>query len=205
MGHKTSRGSGGNFEKPPIGTKCPAVLAAYYPAGTHETNWQGTKKLQEKIILVWELDLNDSKGKPFRMFNVQTDSLFASARLKPIVEALLRRTLSDEEIEDGYDMDGVLGKCGMLYIDGDEKKGQAWVDKVDELQDANVRVAVRHEYDVLPLYVEKVLSSAEEGTAPGTFGAIIDGEVFFGTLPTKTERKNEDDGDDPAKSGETPF
>ena len=75
---------GGNVEKPPFGTKVPAVLAAYYPAGTHEVEEYITrkKKMQDKIVLVWELDLPDSKGRPFRVFEVQTESFYASSSLK---------------------------------------------------------------------------------------------------------------------------
>lgn len=197
MGHKPgqNRPKGGSVERPPFGTKAPCVLAAYYPAGTHEVEEFKTKKkkMQDKIILAWELDLPNSKGEQFRIFEVQTDSFYLLARLRLRIEALLGKKMTDDEADD-FDMDNALGLCGMMTMTADEGKGGPYIEKVDELQDKSVKVAVRSEYDALPRYVKKVLSGAEEGTSPGTFGAIIDGEVFFGNLPaTEEEAPNEDD------------
>ena len=107
MGHKPGKNKGGgNIEKPPFGSKSPCVLAAYYPAGTHEVEEFVTKKkkMQDKIVLVWELDLPNSKGEQFRIFEVQTDSFYLSARLRLRVEALLGRKMTDEEADE-FDMD----------------------------------------------------------------------------------------------------
>lgn len=204
MGHKTKTGGGGggNFEKPAVGLKSPAVLAAYYPVGTHETTWSGKKKMQDKIVLCWELDAKDSKGEQFQMWEMQTDSMFGDSRLKGRVESILGRAITAEEQDEGFDMDGALGKCGMLYVGGDTTKGSVWVEKVDELQ-VDTKVVVRHKYDRLPRFVKWALGKAEVYTAPGMFGAIIDGEVFYGMLPPEDEEGSNEENSQ--ESGEAPF
>lgn len=103
------------------GEKCPpgfyrAVLVGIFDIGK-QPPFKSTDSPQHKVILAWEVDARDSKGRNFVVFD--TLALYLSTKPSKLSErfgALLGRPLTDKECEDGLDDAELLGKTVMVFI-----------------------------------------------------------------------------------------
>ena len=103
--------SGGGGEKCPAGFHV-AVLAAAYDIGRQKKSYAGDEKIMHQVILVWEVDKRDSKGRRFTLTDYVTASTNEKSGLTKRLAALLGRAPTEAD----YDTDVVIGKCAYLMI-----------------------------------------------------------------------------------------
>ena len=133
--------SGSDFKLPPAGS----FLASLYriiDIGTQTTEWMGKKKMQRKIIAMFELHgedndgqpLQTAEGKPLIVSKRYTLSLDEKATLRKDLEAWRGKAFTQEEL-DGFNLEVLLGKCCMVSIthstyDGKEYANIAGISQV---------------------------------------------------------------------------
>lgn len=112
----TASNSGGNFEMAPQGVHV-ARCFKMIDLGTQETEFQGQKKSQHKVMLGWELLGEDrmEDGKPFSVAKRYTVSLHEKAQLRKDLEAWRCKQFTPEE-EALFDLTKVIGAYCMLNI-----------------------------------------------------------------------------------------
>lgn len=108
-----------------IGERCPtgvhpAVLVGVYDVGTHE-GYQG--KIQPKVCLWWEAGVRDSKGRPFTLPDVVTNSSHEKSTMAQRFSCLVGRALTEPEQKDGLDTDMMIGKSCLVLVSPPKKAG----------------------------------------------------------------------------------
>jgi len=100
--------------------------------GTHTTTWQGQEKSQQKVRLTFELpnELAEFNGetKPMVMGAEYTVSLADLSKLKPIIEGLVGRKLTDAEKANfsKEEFEKLLGKSCMISVVHNESDGNTY-------------------------------------------------------------------------------
>ena len=138
---KQSPNTGGDFKLPPAGSFM-ARLYRIIDIGTQTTEWMGKKKMQRKIIAMFELHgedndgqpLQTAEGKPLIVSKRYTLSLDEKATLRKDLEAWRGKAFTQEEL-DGFNLEVLLGKCCMVSIthstyDGKEYANIAGISQV---------------------------------------------------------------------------
>jgi len=110
--------------------------------GTQTTEWMGKKKMQRKIIAMFELHgedndgqpLQTAEGKPLIVSKRYTLSLDEKATLRKDLEAWRGKAFTQEEL-DGFNLEVLLGKCCMVSVthstyDGKEYANIAGISQV---------------------------------------------------------------------------
>ena len=133
--------SGSDFKLPPAGSFM-ARLYRIIDIGTQTTEWMGKKKMQRKIIAMFELHGEDNDGQPLQTAEGQplivskryTLSLDEKATLRKDLEAWRGKEFTQEEL-DGFNLEVLLGKCCMVSIthstyDGKEYANIAGISQV---------------------------------------------------------------------------
>lgn len=95
--------------------------------GTHESEWQGKKRMKNKVRLSWELpnethDFGKGVEEPFAVHKSYTLSLSDKAALRADLENWRGRPFTEAELE-SFDVAKVLGAACMVTI-MHEKKGE---------------------------------------------------------------------------------
>lgn len=107
------------------GEKCPpglyrAALVGLFDLG-NQPGFKPEDSPQHKVLMVWQMDKADSKGRPFTLF----DSVAAyisrpgdkkKSKFAERIEALIGAPLLDEDAENGVDDAVLLGKTCQLFI-----------------------------------------------------------------------------------------
>ena len=114
--------SGSDFKLPPAGSFV-ARLYRIIDIGTQTTEWMGKKKMQRKIITMFELHgedndgqpLQTAEGKPLIVSKRYTLSLDEKATLRKDLEAWRGKAFTQEEL-DGFNLEVLLGKCCMVNV-----------------------------------------------------------------------------------------
>jgi len=114
--------SGSDFKLPPAGSFV-ARLYRIIDIGTQTTEWMGKRKMQRKIIAMFELHgedndgnaLQTAEGKPLIVSKRYTLSLDEKATLRKDLEAWRGKTFTQEEL-DGFNLEVLLGKCCMVNV-----------------------------------------------------------------------------------------
>jgi hypothetical protein len=114
--------SGSDFKLPPAGSFL-AKLYRIIDIGTQTTEWMGKKKMQRKIITMFELHGEDNDGQPLQTADGKplivskryTLSLDEKATLRKDLEAWRGKAFTQEEL-DGFNLEVLLGKCCMVSI-----------------------------------------------------------------------------------------
>lgn len=117
---------GGNFEMTPEGVHI-ARCYRMVDLGTQESEFQGQKKTQRKIMIGWEL-LGDDRmadGNTFAISKRYTLSMHEKAQLRRDLEAWRGRAFTREE-EAQFDVSRVLGTYCMLNIMHEERNGKTY-------------------------------------------------------------------------------
>jgi hypothetical protein len=138
---KQSPNTGGDFKLPPAGSFL-ARLYRIIDIGTQTTEWMGKKKMQRKIIAMFELHgedndgqpLQTAEGKPLIVSKRYTLSLDEKATLRKDLEAWRGKAFTQEEL-DGFNLEVLLGKCCMVSVthstyDGKEYANIAGISQV---------------------------------------------------------------------------
>jgi hypothetical protein len=110
--------------------------------GTQTTEWMGKRKMQRKIIAMFELHgedndgqpLQTAEGKPLIVSKRYTLSLDEKATLRKDLEAWRGKAFTQEEL-DGFNLEVLLGKCCMVSVthstyDGKEYANIAGISQV---------------------------------------------------------------------------
>jgi hypothetical protein len=138
---KQSSNSMSDFKLPPAGSFM-ARLYRIIDIGTQTTEWMGKKKMQRKIIAMFELHgedndgqpLQTAEGKPLIVSKRYTLSLDEKATLRKDLEAWRGKAFTQQEL-DGFNLEVLLGKCCMVSIthstyDGKEYANIAGISQV---------------------------------------------------------------------------
>lgn len=109
--------SGGEFEMPPQGSYV-AVCYRVVDLGTQQTEFNGEKKRQHKIMISWELpDEKMQDGRPFSIHQRYTFSSHEKATLRQHLEAWRGKRFEDHEFgPGGFDLAKLLGIPCLLTI-----------------------------------------------------------------------------------------
>ena len=92
-----------------------AVCFGVWPLGLFETESNGKKKLQEKVMLGWEVNESTPSGKRFTVFKKYTFSLFKEANLRKDLVSWRAKDFTPEELK-GFDLEKLIGVNCMLSI-----------------------------------------------------------------------------------------
>ena len=119
---KQSSNTSSDFKLPPAGSFM-ARLYRIIDIGTQTTEWMGKKKMQRKIITMFELHGEDNDGnalttednKPLIVSKRYTLSLDEKATLLKDLQAWRGKEFTPEEL-DGFSLEAVLGKFCMVNI-----------------------------------------------------------------------------------------
>ncbi len=107
------------------GEKCPpgmhrAALVGMFDVG-NQPGFKAEDSPMHKVVLVWEMEARDTKGRPFQMIDSLASYLSAPTAKKKSkfaerVEALLARPLTEDECKNGVDDSLLMGKSCQLFI-----------------------------------------------------------------------------------------
>lgn len=138
---KQSSNSTSDFKLPPAGSFL-ARLYRIIDIGTQTTEWMGKKKMQRKIIAMFELHGEDNdgqplqtgEGKPLIVSKRYTLSLDEKATLRKDLEGWRGKAFTQEEL-DGFNLEVLLGKFCMVNVthstyDGKEYANIAGISQV---------------------------------------------------------------------------
>jgi len=138
---KQSSNGQSDFKLPPAGSFM-ARLYRIIDIGTQTTEWMGKKKMQRKIIAMFELHgedndgqpLQTAEGKPLIVSKRYTLSLDEKATLRKDLEAWRGKAFTQEEL-DGFNLEVLLGKFCMVNVthstyDGKEYANIAGISQV---------------------------------------------------------------------------
>jgi len=169
MGTKVSNTGNGDFTPAPAGLHR-AVCISYVDIGTHESEYNGQKKIQNKVMLTWELpdetiEIN-GEVKPRVVSKFYTKSLHEKANLRHDLASWRSREFTEEELK-GFDLDNILGKACQVNI-------------IHEKKQAGVRAKVSA---VLPL--SKGMIKPEPSIEPWRYDIEEDGYNFPSQLSDK--------------------
>ncbi len=116
-----------DFVPPPAGTHI-AVCYRFVDLGTQETEFQGVKKQQRKVMLGWELsDELMEDGKPFMITQRYTWSMSDKANLRADLESWRGVAFKESDFgPGGFDIRRVIGAPCMLTIVHAEKNGKTY-------------------------------------------------------------------------------
>ena len=113
----TSQGGGG--EKCPEG-KAVGCLVAVWDIGRQKTTFKGEEKVKPQLILVWEMEKRDSKGRRFVLYDFVTNSAGENSALTNRVAALVDKV---SPAESDYETDLLVGRFAYLTIAAPFKEG----------------------------------------------------------------------------------
>jgi hypothetical protein len=138
---KQSSNSTSEFKLPPAGSFL-ARLYRIIDIGTQTTEWMGKRKMQRKIIAMFELHgedndgqpLQTAEGKPLIVSKRYTLSLDEKATLRKDLEAWRGKAFTQAEL-DGFNLEVLLGKYCMVSVthstyDGKEYANIAGISQV---------------------------------------------------------------------------
>jgi len=116
--------STGGFDKFPLpeaGTTR-AVCCGIWDLGMQKTTFQGTEKIQHKVIIAWEIDekINSPEsefhGQPYMLSKKYTLSLSEKANLRKDLESWRGKPYTESEASAGFDLEKLYGINCLLGI-----------------------------------------------------------------------------------------
>jgi hypothetical protein len=160
------------------GEKCPpgmhrAQLVGMFDVG-NQPGFKAGDSPMHKVVLVWELEPRDTKGRAFQMIDSLASYLSAPTAKKKSkfaerIEALLARPLTEDECKMGVDDSLLMGKFCQLFIapPGPDSKWPKIVQAIGLLGRAPLTgAALLNEAD-LPKHVEAFLTKARAKAVGG--------------------------------------
>lgn len=121
--------NGVEFTPPPAGTHV-AVCYRVIDLGTQESEFQGTKKRQRKVMVSWELPNElmpegEHAGEPFTQHQRYTLSSNEKATMRKHLESWRGKVFTDAELE-AFDMKNMIGKPCFLNLVHETKQGKTY-------------------------------------------------------------------------------
>lgn len=126
-------GSNKDYAPPPTGVH-PALCFDVIDLGDQKTPFidekTGEKKIVHQIQIMWQLHPEDDDGnlvtredgKPFRVSKYYTLSLHEKANLRQDLDAWRGKPFTEEELEDGFDVEKLIGAQCQLTLTEKKKK-----------------------------------------------------------------------------------
>lgn len=106
-----------------------AICVALIDGGEQIVDYKDQRKLQEKIIITWEIpdDTYEYEGEthPKQISRIYTNSLGERATLRQHLEAWRGRSFTDKELA-GFDLRNVLGKACQMQIIHQERNNRVY-------------------------------------------------------------------------------
>ena len=132
MGLIAKDNGGGDFKRVPPGVhvgRCFKIV----DLGTQEVEWQGEKKLQDKVTIYWELHgeaedgtpLKADNGEPMVIFSTYTNSIGKKAKLRADLESWRGRPFTDEELK-GFDISKLINAYCLVNVVQTERDGKTY-------------------------------------------------------------------------------
>ena len=85
--------------------------------GEQEEEWQGQVKMKHKCRLIWEIDeVDEDTGHRFTVSRKYTVSLHENAALRKLLKSWFGKDLSEEQAENGVDLEKLIGCNCMLNV-----------------------------------------------------------------------------------------
>lgn len=193
------RDTGSDFESAPPGThlaRCIGLIGI----GTREKEWQGKSRLQNEIIVTWELPSEHMKdGRPFTVSQFYTRSLAEKANLRHALKNWRGRDFNAEELQ-AFELKNVLDKgcqvvCsakdnGKVYVTAVAglPKGVTLPDRANDLRYFDVEEWDDDAFDKLSERMQAMIKDSIEYAEIEKYGKVLDA----------TERKEAAEGYDVA-------
>ncbi len=135
---------GGDFQPAPEGIH-PSVCIDVMDLGMMETSFQGVKKLQPKIKIVFELEALTEKGVPFTVSRSVTASLNPKATLAIMLGKWRGRPIGENE---SVDLEKLKGACCTLVISHTKSPdGQKTYANIDAISKPTKKLVPSGTYD----------------------------------------------------------
>ena len=136
---KPPDGEGGGTYMPII-AKAPKrelVPEGVYPAKVAEVSEVEHEQYGLQVQFVFELqDFTNEDGEPMRVFATCTLKLSTKAKLRKFTEALLGQKISEDQAQEGIDIEGFVGLCCQVGIVHNVSKDGNTYSNVDQLYPA---------------------------------------------------------------------
>jgi hypothetical protein len=116
--------TGGDFVLCPAGSHL-AVCVDVVDLGMVETTWEGQKKSQHKVRLVWQIAERTADDKPFQAQRRYTLSLDDRAALRKDLESWRGRPFSEQELL-GFDLEALVGIGCMISVVHQSRDGKTY-------------------------------------------------------------------------------
>jgi len=195
-----SSGGGAEFEKPALGAHI-AVLADAVDIGLQKTPYtvesgprKGEPKTVRQAVLFFELNSRNQTGefagKRFIKTATVTASLYngsgagSASKLFNIVTALNSGiALTDEQIENEFDLSTMVGRCCMIYLQDSDDAKFRYISRVEALQNQNDSIHVEEQYgkdNFHPWLVDKIAARLD---TPSTLPTPMADDADGGSSP----------------------
>jgi hypothetical protein len=199
-----ARGSdGGGGEKCPPGMHR-AVLVGMFDVG-NQPGFKAGDSPMHKVVLVWELEPRDTKGRAFQMIDSVASYLSAPTAKKKSkfaerVEALLARPLTEDECKVGVDDSLLVGKSCQLIVapPGPDSEWPKILQAVGLLGKPSLTGAAILSDAALPKHVEAFLTKARAKAVGGW-------KPPTPPPPNKSAVAGTSAVSDPTQGGDAPF
>lgn len=142
------------FERCPEGSH-QAVVSNVYDIGMQKKmNMQGNEEIVHQIVILFELEERFKTGKfageRFVVSRIYKLSFHPKSNLRVDTQAILSRKFSDQEAEEGYDVEQLRGKNCLISIAHSVRNGKTYSDIVGIMAKPNGMTAIKAE--LLPEY-----------------------------------------------------
>jgi len=177
--------TGGNFENAPTGTHI-ARCIGLTGIGTHESEYQGQKRLRSQIVIMWELPHeNRQDGQPFIVSQWYTRSLSEKANLRQALVNWRGRDFTSEELQ-AFELRNVLGKGCQVVLSENEKgkvkvtgvagmpKGVELPEQRNDLKYFDVEEYDEGEFLALSDKMREIVAQSLEYQELETYGKVLD-------------------------------
>lgn len=116
--------NGDNFVLCPAGAHS-AVCVDVVDLGMIESDFNGEKKKQHKIRIVWQVEELQDNGKPFTAGKRYTLSLHEKASLRKDLESWRGRPFTSQELE-GFDLEKLLNAGAFINVIHESRNGKTY-------------------------------------------------------------------------------
>ena len=115
-----------------------AVCCSIQDLGLLESTWNGVKSMKHKIKISWMLESKnkDNQDRNFIVSNRYNLSLHENSGLRKHIRGWLGRDLTEQEVNDGWDVEQMLGKSCQIMIAHNPKDGKVYA-SVEYVANAN--------------------------------------------------------------------
>lgn len=173
-----AKASDKEFEKFPLpdeGT-VQAVCAGVWDLGMQKTVYNGTEKIQHKVVIAWEINQmidapeSEYNGKPYMLSKTYTLSLFENARLRHDLESWRGKPFTEDQINEGFDVEKLYGvNClvGVSHVTKNDKTFANITSILPLIKGAEKMTPIRGRDEQPPKWVlEKIAQAIQTQPAP---------------------------------------